>query len=84
MRTVGKRSVWGAGHRIGIRLDKVAREALSDIAGRKRCAVDDLLREIDRGRSGGRFATATRSYIVGYYRARMQAALHGEAERIAR
>ena len=84
MKTLEKRRVWGAGYGNSTRLDRVAREALYDIAGRKRCTVDDLILEIDRERRGANFATATRSYVVAYYRARMQAALHGDAERIAR
>ena len=84
MKRPAKRSIWGAGHGNGTRLDRVAREALFDIAGRERCTVDDLLMEIDRERRGVSFATATRSYVVAYYRARMQAALHGDAERVTR
>jgi predicted DNA-binding ribbon-helix-helix protein len=84
MKTVVRCSHWGAGHRGCIRLDGVAREALGDIAGRKGCTIDDLLAEIDRGRGGVNFAAATRRYVVAYYRAMMQAALHGDAGRIAR
>jgi predicted DNA-binding ribbon-helix-helix protein len=83
MKTIAKRSVWGAGHRSSIRLDGVAREALYDIAGRKGCTIDDLLTEIDRGRGDSNFAAATRRYVVAYYRAIMQTALHGDAGRIA-
>ena len=84
MKRPAKRSIWGAGNRASARLDGVAREALYDIAARKRCTVDDLLLEIGRERRGASFATATRSYIVAYYRARMQAVLCGNAERVAR
>ena len=84
MKTLQKRRVWGAGCGSSTRLDRVAREALFDIAGRRRCTVDNLLTEIDRERRGASFATATRSYVVAYYRARMQAALRGDAERVAR
>jgi predicted DNA-binding ribbon-helix-helix protein len=84
MKTLERRRIWGGGHGNGTRLDGVAREALYDIAARKRCTVDDLLTEIDRERRGVSFATATRSYVVAYYRAKMQAALRGDAERIAR
>ena len=83
MKTLEKRGIWGARYGNTTRLDRVAREALYDIAGRKRCTVDDLLLEIERERRGTNFATATRSYVVGYYRGRMQAALHGDAERVA-
>ena len=80
--------VWRAGHRASIRLasirlDRVAGEALHDIAGRKGCTVDDLLAEIDRKRIGSNFAAAVRSYVVAYYRAMMRAALQGDAGRIA-
>jgi predicted DNA-binding ribbon-helix-helix protein len=83
MKTITKRRVWGAGHRASIRLDRVAWEALHDIAGRKGCTVDDLLAEIDRERVGSNFAAAARSYVVAYYRAMMQAALQGNASCIA-
>jgi predicted DNA-binding ribbon-helix-helix protein len=79
MKTITKRKVWGAGHRASIRLDGVAQDALSDIASRKGCTVSDLLAEIDRERDGSNFAAATRSYVVDYYRAIMQAALRGDA-----
>src|SRR5690349_8093450 len=83
MKTVARRGVWGTGLGNSTRLDRVAREALFDIAGRRRCTVDDLLLEIERERRGANFAAATRSYVVAYYRARMQAALRGNAERVA-
>jgi predicted DNA-binding ribbon-helix-helix protein len=79
MKTIEKCSVWGT----AIRLDRVAWEALYDIAGRKGCTLDDLLTEIDRERDGSNFAAATRRYVVTYYRARMQAALRGNAAAIA-
>jgi predicted DNA-binding ribbon-helix-helix protein len=84
MKRLAKRHVWGAGNRASSRLDGVAREALYDIAGRKSCTVDDLLSEIDREREGSNFAVATRSYVVAYYRAMMQAALRGDAGNVAR
>jgi predicted DNA-binding ribbon-helix-helix protein len=59
MKSIAKRRAWGAGHRISIRLDRIAREALYDIAGRKSCTVGDLLSEIDRKREGSNFAAAT-------------------------
>jgi predicted DNA-binding ribbon-helix-helix protein len=60
MKRPAKRRIWGAGYGNRTRLDGVAREALFDIAGRRRCTVDDLLTEIDRERRGVSFATATR------------------------
>ena len=84
MKRLGKRSIWGAGHQTGIRLDRAAREALYDIAGRKGCTVSDLLTEIDHDREGSDFAAATRSYVVAYYRAMMQAAMRGDAASVAR
>ena len=77
MKTITKRRVWGAGDRVNVRLDGVAREALHDIAGRKGCTLNDLLAEINRERGCSNFATATRSYVVAHYRAIMQAALRG-------
>jgi predicted DNA-binding ribbon-helix-helix protein len=84
MKTIAKNRVWGAGHRISIRLDSVAWEALYDISSRRGCTVNDLLAEIGRERDGSNFATATRRYVVAYYRARMQTALRGDGAAIAR
>jgi predicted DNA-binding ribbon-helix-helix protein len=79
MKPIANCRIWGARHRISIRLDRVAREALSDIAGRMGCTVNDLLTEIDRKRQGSTLAAATLSYVVAYYRAIMQAELQGDA-----
>jgi predicted DNA-binding ribbon-helix-helix protein len=80
-----KCTIWGAdcGHQSSISLDRVVREALCDMAGRKGCTVNDLLSEIDPEREGATFATATRSYIAAYYRAMIQAATQGDAAKVA-
>jgi predicted DNA-binding ribbon-helix-helix protein len=78
MKMITKGRIWGAGYRISIRLDTVAREALYDIASQRGCTVNDLLAEIGRERKGLNFTAATRRYVVAYYRARMQTALRGD------
>jgi predicted DNA-binding ribbon-helix-helix protein len=82
MKSIAKRRAWGAGHRISIRLDRIAREALYDIAGRKSCTVGDLLSEIDRKRRL-EFRRRHPSYVVACYPAMMQAALRGDAKSVA-
>jgi predicted DNA-binding ribbon-helix-helix protein len=84
MKIIANCRIWGAGHRTIARLDRVAREALSDIAGRRGCTVSDLLVEIDHERKGSNFAAATRSYVVAYYRSMMQTASRGDTGSVAR
>jgi predicted DNA-binding ribbon-helix-helix protein len=54
-------------------------EALEDIAQQTGSSVSALVTEIDRERKQHKLDAAIRDYVVAYYRAIMQAALHGDA-----
>jgi predicted DNA-binding ribbon-helix-helix protein len=84
MQWLTKRIVWIAGRRTGVPLENVMWEALHDIARRKGCSVDALVTEIDHERGSRNLSAAIRSYVVAYYRAMMQAALRGDADKTAR
>ena len=54
-------------------------EALEDIAQQTGSTVSVLVTEIDRDRRQQKLDAAVRDYVMAYYRAIMQAALHGDA-----
>jgi predicted DNA-binding ribbon-helix-helix protein len=78
MKGLAKHRVPAAGHRIGVRLGSAMWEALGDIAHQTGSSVSALVTEIDRERKQQKLDVAIRNYVVAYYRAIMQAALHGD------
>ena len=54
--------------RSSLRLEPGTWHALADIAARQARSVDDLVAEIDRGRTVPNLTTAVRMYVVGFYR----------------
>ncbi|MBV9552601.1 MAG: ribbon-helix-helix domain-containing protein [Alphaproteobacteria bacterium] len=57
-----------AGRRTSVRLEPLMWEALRDIARERDLPLNDLVTEIDSGRSASSLTAAIRVYIVGYYR----------------
>lgn len=60
---IKKRSVVIAGHRTSISLENAFWDALRDIAGARAISVNQLVTEIDRGRSGN-LSSAIRTYVL--------------------
>jgi predicted DNA-binding ribbon-helix-helix protein len=79
MKGLAKHRVSVAGHRTGVRLGSAMWEALADIAHQTGSSVSALVTEINRERKQQKLDAAIRDYVVAYYRAIMQAALHGDA-----
>src|SRR3954447_7347104 len=79
MKKLAKRSVLIAGRRTRVRLGSAMWEALEDIAQQTCSSISALVPEIDRERKQQRLDVAVRDHVVGYYRAIMQVALHGDA-----
>jgi predicted DNA-binding ribbon-helix-helix protein len=79
MKRLAKRSVLIAGRRTGVRLGSAMWEALEDIAHQTGSSLSALVTGIDRERKRQTLDAAIRNYVVAYYRAIMQAALHGDA-----
>ncbi len=67
---VRKRSVTIAGHRTSISLEEPFWEALKDLARIQGQSVNDLVTEIDAGRTGN-LSSAIRIHILEAYRATM-------------
>ena len=78
MKRLAKRSVLIAGRRTRVRLGSAMWEALEDIAQQTGSSVSALVTEINRERRQQKLDAAVRDYVVAYYRAVMQAALHGD------
>jgi predicted DNA-binding ribbon-helix-helix protein len=64
---VRKRSVTIAGHRTSVSLEEPFWEALKDLARLKGQSVNDLVTEIDTGRSGN-LSSAIRIHVLDAYR----------------
>jgi predicted DNA-binding ribbon-helix-helix protein len=67
------------GRQTRIRLGSAMWEALQDIAHQTGSSIDALVTEIDRRRHQQTLEAAIHDYVVAYYRAIMQAALHSAA-----
>src|SRR4051812_36304969 len=78
MKNLAGRGVLIAGRRTLVRLGSAMREALEDIAQQTGSSVSVLATEIDRERKQQKLDTAVRDYVVAYYRASVQTALHGD------
>ncbi|WP_413205711.1 ribbon-helix-helix domain-containing protein [Rhodospirillum sp. A1_3_36] len=64
---VRKRSVTIAGHRTSVSLEEPFWDALKDLARLNGKSVNDLVTEIDTGRSGN-LSSAIRIYVLDTYR----------------
>jgi predicted DNA-binding ribbon-helix-helix protein len=81
MRTLRGRSVRIAGLPTIVGLETASWEALQDVSSRRKCSVDELTTEIDKGRGSKNLSDAIRCYVVAYYRAILQANLDNYARR---
>jgi predicted DNA-binding ribbon-helix-helix protein len=57
-----------AGHRTSVRLEPAIWEALQDILQREAKTLNQLVTEIDRGRTASSLTAAIRVFVVRYYR----------------
>ena len=63
------RSIRIGEQRSSLRLEPGTWHALADIATRQARSIDDLIAEIDRGRTVPNLTAAVRMYVVWFYRA---------------
>ena len=63
--TVKKRSVVVSGHRTSISLERIFWDCLRDIAAHRGLTINQLVSEIDAGRSGN-LSSAIRVYVLGW------------------
>ncbi|MFC3227825.1 ribbon-helix-helix domain-containing protein [Marinibaculum pumilum] len=62
---VKKRSVVVSGHRTSISLERIFWDCLRDIAAQRGLTINQLVSEIDAGRSGN-LSSAIRVYVLGW------------------
>lgn len=72
-RAISKRSVIVAGHRSSVSLEAEFWEELKQIASSRSVSINDLITEIDRGRTGN-LSSAIRLFILAALRARLPGA----------
>ena len=69
-RAISKRSVIVAGHRSSVSLEAEFWEELKQIAAGRAVSINDLITEIDRGRTGN-LSSAIRLFILAVLRTRL-------------
>ncbi len=72
-RAISKRSVIVAGHRSSVSLEAEFWEELKQIAAGRGMSINDLITEIDKGRTGN-LSSAIRLHILAALRARLAGA----------
>ena len=70
---VAKRSVLIAGHSTSISLEEAFWDALKAIATERKLSLTALITEIDGGRTGENLSSAIRVFVLGRYRAGVEA-----------
>ena len=71
---VVKRSIVVGGHKTSVSLEQAFWNGLKEIASNRKVTLSGLVESIDSGRDQGNLSSAIRLFVLGHYRAMIEAA----------
>lgn len=71
---VVKRSIVVGGHKTSVSLEQAFWNGLKEIASNREVTLSELVGSIDSGRDQGNLSSAIRLFVLGHYRAMIEAA----------
>jgi len=83
---VVKRSIVVGGHKTSVSLEQAFWNGLKEIASHRKVTLSELVGSIDSGRDQGNLSSAIRLFVLGHYRAMIEATAetpHADAENAA-